>query len=462
MSFDPRITAYFGDAVLRAGFMPLPHLFLRHYHQLGLSTNEAMFLLQVMEINWDLAAPPKTAGDLARRMGVDTRTIRRYSESIAKKKLIVLYDQFDERGAQIENGYDLSPLFARLGSFAPEPPISGSSRRHAQRDGAEKTRSEGADAVVTPPVDKTVTPPADKTVTPAPDTPIRPRADRSIRGRRIERSGLKQETHEDQNSMLHAAHISATTKQSDAGAALNEEGFSLRFQRSLDKDEIERSARVLQRIGIDQPVRSLLARAMAPEEVWGLWAYSLVKGWSVPLLISQVYDKRRKQPHLAADLPPEFLTLGEALLRQDDEIAERIVRHVVSHGAIDGRLPLPDGNAIPVAQHVRDALTTALSSLLPQPAAVARSQSGKVDRHGAWQSLWQSVHVALAGAVPPYEYETWLRETALLDVSHGTAIVGVPNVFARDTVASRYRDAIQLALAQHLGGPVVVEVVVGL
>src|SRR3712207_2134280 len=78
--YDPRITTYFGDAVMRAGFIPIPHLFLRHYRALGLSANQAMFLLQIMEGAWDLAAPPRTVGDLAARMGVDSRTIRRYTE----------------------------------------------------------------------------------------------------------------------------------------------------------------------------------------------------------------------------------------------------------------------------------------------------------------------------------------------------------------------------------------------
>src|SRR3712207_3226852 len=105
--YDPRITAYFGDAVMRAGFMAVPHLFMRHYRQLGLSSTLAMFLLQIMESTWDYADPPRSTADLARRMGVDKRTIRKYSEEVASLGLLVLYDQFDASGAQIENGYDL-------------------------------------------------------------------------------------------------------------------------------------------------------------------------------------------------------------------------------------------------------------------------------------------------------------------------------------------------------------------
>jgi len=129
--YDPRITAYFGNAVMRAGFMPIPHLFMRHYRQLGLSSTQAMFLLQVMESAWDLAAPPRTVGDLARRMDVDPRTIRKYSEEIARLQLLHLYDQYDASGAQIENGYDLAPLFNRLSELAPERPPSTTFRRRS-------------------------------------------------------------------------------------------------------------------------------------------------------------------------------------------------------------------------------------------------------------------------------------------------------------------------------------------
>ena len=131
--FDPRITAYFGDAVLSAGFVAVPHLLLRHYHRLGMTSTQAMFVLQLMESTWDLAEPPRTSGELARRMGVDKRTIRRYSEELAALGLLALYDQFDEHGAQIGNGYDLSPLFGRLAELAPEPrPDRASSRRPRQ------------------------------------------------------------------------------------------------------------------------------------------------------------------------------------------------------------------------------------------------------------------------------------------------------------------------------------------
>src|SRR4051812_48327177 len=106
--YDPRITTYFGNGLLQAGFMPLPHLFLRHYHQLGLSHLQALFVLQLMEIVWDLASPPTTITRIAERLSVSTRAVRQASQELQRQGLLVIYDQFDDTGAQVENGYDLS------------------------------------------------------------------------------------------------------------------------------------------------------------------------------------------------------------------------------------------------------------------------------------------------------------------------------------------------------------------
>jgi hypothetical protein len=144
--YDPRITAYFGDAVLRTGFMPLPHLFLRHYRKLGLSHLQAMFVLQLMEIAWDVGDPPTSIGKLAERLGVDRRTIQSCSKAVHDLELVEIYDQWDEGGAQVENGYDLSPLFRKLAAFAPEPDPAGQLRsrrsRYADADGQPASHEE--------------------------------------------------------------------------------------------------------------------------------------------------------------------------------------------------------------------------------------------------------------------------------------------------------------------------------
>lgn len=141
--FDPRLTTYFGDATLQAGFLPLPNLFLRHYAELGLTGQQAMFVVQLMATTWDLGSPPATLSDIAARMGIARRTAQAISAELHAKGVLEIYDQYDDGGSQIENGYDLGPLFQRLTAFAPAIPVSGTQRQRCTRT---ETPSTGASA----------------------------------------------------------------------------------------------------------------------------------------------------------------------------------------------------------------------------------------------------------------------------------------------------------------------------
>ena len=136
--FDPRLTTYFGDATLQAGFLPLPNLFLRHYAEIGLSGKQVMFVVQLMATTSDLGSPPTTLSDIAGRMGIARRTAQSISVEPHAKGVLDIYDQYDDGGSQIENGYDLGPLSQRLAAFAPAPLSPGTQRqrrvrRHRQR-----------------------------------------------------------------------------------------------------------------------------------------------------------------------------------------------------------------------------------------------------------------------------------------------------------------------------------------
>lgn len=202
--FDPRITAYFGDAVLRTGFMPLPHLFLRHYRQLGLSHLQAMFVMQLMEIAWDLGDPPTTVTKLSERLGVDRRTVQLCGRDVHRLGLVEIYDQWDEGGAQIENGYDLSPLFRRLAEYAPEPRLDGQIRsrrsRYDEEDGGEESTTPPVNGGSPPPAIQGSpprvnggSPPPLNAGSPPPRSPVRRAGDRQIAAPAIQGSQLKEE-----------------------------------------------------------------------------------------------------------------------------------------------------------------------------------------------------------------------------------------------------------------------------
>lgn len=63
--------------------------------------------------------------------------------------------------------------------------------------------------------------------------------------------------------------------------------------------------------------------------------------------------------------------------------------------------------------------------------------------------------------MPGNDFATWIAESALLDLDEDHAIVGVPNIFAREKVETCYRDLLRESLAGVLNQPVNVQVVIG-
>ncbi len=75
--------------------------------------------------------------------------------------------------------------------------------------------------------------------------------------------------------------------------------------------------------------------------------------------------------------------------------------------------------------------------------------------------LWSTVLATLHDACSATAWTTWLEPTALLELTDTTAVVGTPNVFARDTVRDHYRALLEAAVQTCLGQARTVEVVIG-
>ena len=114
---SPHLRSYFGDQVIDQGFVVLPNLLLRNYRQLGISEETLVFTLHLLSIVWNYADPPKNLPDIAERMGKSVSMVRRYSHALHEAGLVVIRPRF-QRGLQIGNDYDLSPLWSRLASLA--------------------------------------------------------------------------------------------------------------------------------------------------------------------------------------------------------------------------------------------------------------------------------------------------------------------------------------------------------
>jgi hypothetical protein len=75
--------------------------------------------------------------------------------------------------------------------------------------------------------------------------------------------------------------------------------------------------------------------------------------------------------------------------------------------------------------------------------------------------VWEVVLTNLEQQLSRTEFDTWLRESVLVELDDEQAFVGVTNVFAREKVDERYSGAIAQALERVLGRPIRVRTVIG-
>ena len=76
------------------------------------------------------------------------------------------------------------------------------------------------------------------------------------------------------------------------------------------------------------------------------------------------------------------------------------------------------------------------------------------------KQVWRAALGELQVSLSPANYETWLKETQLVDVDEQRFRIGVPNGFAKDWLETRYRSLISQTLARIVGYSVQVEFIV--
>jgi chromosomal replication initiator protein len=87
----------------------------------------------------------------------------------------------------------------------------------------------------------------------------------------------------------------------------------------------------------------------------------------------------------------------------------------------------------------------------------SRRTSESADRLMDAKQVWRAALGELQVSLSPANFETWLRDTALVNVDDNRFHVAVPNGFAKDWLESRYRSLISQTLARVVGYSVQVE-----
>jgi hypothetical protein len=480
--YDQRITTYFGDAVMRAGFMPLPHLLMRHYHDLGLQAEHAMFAMQLMEVTWDLQRPPNTMKKLAERMGVSIRTAQRYSEHLVDQGLLVVYEQF-EAGAQVENGYDLRPLFARLAQFAPEPAPGGSPRerrvRQSARDDqrpspATATGAQGsAIAALHPPVagdtlpgDSGDVPPGVMADIPPSDSIDTPRAVTAVMPSAPVLTGLNKESKKP--SKKHQK------KQAGSGGVSPAQGRmftleeqtqpspqSLRSGQPLTEHDIMQNRSLLDQLGIHAPIAAAITSTIAPAELWSLATYArgarLGAGW----IAKQCFDFATRQPR-PHTLATRYDRAGVALATLPMPLAQAVLDQVDSccpdtYDLLGHDARLVDDAARDVAETVWEVMSELRGGRAVPP---ERTSAPGASPRASYEQLWQKIVGHMAAHLSPVDVATWLAPSRLLEVDADRVVIGTPNVFVRDIIAASMLPPLATAFQQELGRTLAVELAI--
>jgi hypothetical protein len=141
--------------------------------------------------------------------------------------------------------------------------------------------------------------------------------------------------------------------------------------------------------------------------------------------------------------------LAEADARQA-EIKDRAAW--LAWGIRSGRLPKDHPKLPPNTPSAPQSSTQAALPSLPSATSGDLPSSQSLD-------IWQAALNDLRRYLPYSEFETWIKETSLIQLADQQAIVGTPNIFARDKVSEAYAPLIADTLQSILGSPVQVAVV---
>jgi hypothetical protein len=99
--------------------------------------------------------------------------------------------------------------------------------------------------------------------------------------------------------------------------------------------------------------------------------------------------------------------------------------------------------------------TPALSEAGPRPTEQVAPPSAPLTQ------TWQQALDSLRQALPASEIQTWFSDAALVDLDDTRAVIGVPNIFARDKLTNDYQAQIAQALHASYGRSVPVQIEIG-
>jgi len=111
---ERRISIVFGDDLLEAGYTSVPNLLLNYYARLGMTADELVFVVHLLQHKWSEKDPFPRLQTIAERMGKSWRQVHRYAQSLKKKCLLGITNRVLKGRGMTTSEYDLSPLFLAI------------------------------------------------------------------------------------------------------------------------------------------------------------------------------------------------------------------------------------------------------------------------------------------------------------------------------------------------------------
>lgn len=489
--FDPRLVAYFGDPVLQSGFTPLPNLFLRHYTQLGLSTSQAMFVLQLMAMTWDLGSPPATLSQVAMRMGMTRRGVQLISAELHARGLVTIFDQYDTTGRQTENAFDLSSLFARLATFAPVAVPHGQQRERRSRPQPQATAPAMADGqtpgaaapagrqgrIGLPPRTNTAPPVGANSSSSSPGTSVHPPVEAGFAGptnpasplNRDVKKGSKNPARSPKDQQQRGGTAAAAHGDERGQREQERGGRSLRWDLPLTPRDVRQSRQVLARISLNADIADAVAPTLHPVELWALWLHARASNLRPAWIARQVFDPKRKCPRMAG-IPAACEAAGRLLAALATDVAVAVLDVTIQSADRESAQTALAADPRTAGSDVAAAVAATWAAVeaerhgdsarhaRPVPSVVAAADQGS-PADGPEDPRWTAVKAALKATLPDPDYATWIAPLLLMHAEDDVAVIATPNVFVRTEIEGRYALVLQAALEQIWGRPVHIEVV---
>ena len=204
-----------------AGFTAVSSAFLKNYRKLGVSFQEAMFVIHVLDYQWTADGNPHPKLEvLAEQTGLGARTLSGYVRNLRRKGLLVT-----KKRVRCQE-YDFSPLMQKLNEFC-----GGNKKEHA-----EKKEAEIVEEVVAVEVPKVVQL-LDEEDFRAPDLPLPSQVDMTYRkttGLDLQENDTSIETDEEKLTSVRFAHTEGPRIGASQASAVEENGRAA-LQATIDR-----------------------------------------------------------------------------------------------------------------------------------------------------------------------------------------------------------------------------------